>query len=340
MLCKETSINFSLPCSLKWVYEIIAFISLIFSLIIVYITVSKIKMNLVNKLIIQIIIAEIIDEINILLGIVSDGIGAFFESYDSRMYVCYSQIYLSVFSCLWALTASLFISIKLYDIILNKSKIFKGNTFMNRNINILSISIPIILSYIIWMIHISKQVKNNTFDSFYIDKLKAGKLNMRLIFCWLNKEMSIALAIIVALLIAGNLYFSIFRGYFFLRRMKKNIIERTDEDNLRVNKKIKSISQIQSILFLYPIISSVIWIIFFLFIFLFYFPYRSVETIGWSVVFCIFMTIRQTIYILVYFLSQKNLRKLTTLFFTCKICKKKKGEIYLGLSPSVDSINE
>ena len=127
--------EFEMPCSLKGVYEGFSFISLLGSIFVIYATVKKIKMNLTNILIIQIIISEMLDEINILLGIIADSSGKLhFENYEQRSYVCYTQIFLSVFSCLWTLTASLFISLKLYDLIVNKSRIFRGKKFLNRNV--------------------------------------------------------------------------------------------------------------------------------------------------------------------------------------------------------------
>jgi hypothetical protein len=339
MFCQEEHKDVSMPCSLKWVYEIISFISLICSLFVVVVTTKNIKMNTIHKLIIQIIVSEIIDEINILLSIVSDSQGKMtFENYDFRMTVCYSQIYLSVFSCLWTLIASLFISIKLYDIIINKNRIFKGNSFINKNLNIITIVIPMILTYIFYVIHVIIRSYKTSIYSIYINKIQAGTQSIKLIFCWLSKDLSIALACIVALLIIGNLYFSIFKAYIFLKKMKDNIIAQSDEDNLRANNRIKSISQIQGILFLYPLISCAIWIIFFLFIFCFYFSYRDHSNDALSAIFCVFMTIRQVIYTLVYFLSQKNLRKYTILFFKCQTCKrnKKKGEITAQINYSID----
>ena len=110
-----------------------------------------------------------------------------------------------------------------------------------------------------------------------------------------------------------------------MKILKITILEQNEEENPRV----KSINKIQRILFLYPIIACIIWITFFLFIFLFYFSYREHTSKGWSVAFCVFMSIRQMIYTLVYFLSQKKLRDYTKLFFTCQTCKKNKfkGEI-------------
>ena len=83
MFCEEPdNPEFEMSCSLKKVYETISFISLLGSIFVIYATVKKIKMNLTNILIIQIIISEMLDEINILLGIIADGQGKInFENY-------------------------------------------------------------------------------------------------------------------------------------------------------------------------------------------------------------------------------------------------------------------
>jgi len=328
MFCEKEDPRIAMPCSLKWVYEIIAFVSLVCSLFVVIVTSIKIKMNTIHKLIIQIIISEIIDEVNILLSIITDAQGKkTFENYDFRMQICFFQMYLSVFSCLWTLTASLFISIKLYDIIINKNRIFKGKSFINRNVNLITISIPLIMSYIFYIIHVIIRDKgaNGEIMTIYDNKIDSGVQGLKLIFCWLNRQLSIALACVVGLLIIGNLYFSIFKGFIFLKKVKDNIIAQSDEDNPNATTRIKSITQIQGILFLYPIISCVIWIIFFIFIFCFYFKYmeeRENPSLVASVFFCIFMAIRQVIYTFVYFFSQKNLRAYTVLVFKCKTCRK------------------
>jgi len=328
MFCEEEDQTVSMPCSLKLVYEIISIISLICSLFVVIVTTIKIKMNTIHKLIIQIIVSEIIDEVNILLNIITDSQGKVrFENYDFRMHICYFQIYLSVFSCLWTLTASLFISIKLYDIIINKNRIFRGKNFMNRNVTFITIMIPLIITYILWTIHVQIRSANSSIYTIYINKKAQGTQMLKLIFCWLSENLSIVLACIVGLLIISNLYFSIFKGFIFLKKMKDNIIAQSDEDNLKINDRIKNITQIQGILFLYPIISCVIWIIFFVFIFCFYFKYTEKTSIVSSVFFCIFMAIRQIIYTLVYFLSQKNLRAYTVKIFKCQTCKKEQKKV-------------
>ena len=284
-----------------------------------------------------------VDEVNILLGIISDGIGKLnFENYHYRMYVCYPQLLLSAFSCLWTLTASFFISLKLYDIIINNSRIFRGNHFLNKNITLITVSIPLIISYILWAIHLTLNIEYLKFETFYEIGITNRKKRFQLVFCWIREELSIVLACIAALLIIGNLYFSIFRGYFYLKKIKDTIITQNAEISKSINTQINNINQIQNILFLYPIISCVIWILFFLFIFSIYFHYTDTG-IGWSIVFCIFMSIRQIIYTLVYFLSQNKLRNYTILFFMCKTCKKNKkvGKINpINLLPNSEIIND
>jgi len=339
MFCEEpVNPDMEISCSLKLIYEIISFISLLSSGFVVYATYKNIRVNLFHKLILQIIISEIVDEINILLGIIGDLRGKLiFENYEFRMHTCYLQIFLSVFSCLWTLVASLFISLKIYDIIIKK-RIFTRNNFLNKYIVLITISVPLLISYLFWVIHTISRIDSLYLENVYVNKIYNKTQLIKLVFCWINKPLSIALACIVALLILGNLYFSFFKGYRFLENFKETILEQNEEENPRV----KSINKIQRILFLYPIIACIIWITFFLFIFLFYFSYREHTSKGWSVAFCVFMSIRQMIYTLVYFLSQKKLRDYTKLFFTCQTCKKNKfkGEIKMALkSESNLSIN-
>ena len=330
MFCEEpVNPDMEISCSLKLIYEMISFISLLSSGFVVYATYKNIRMNLFHKLILQIIISEIVDEINILLGIIGDLRGKLiFENYEFRMHTCYLQIFLSVFSCLWTLVASLFISLKIYDIIIKK-RIFTRNNFLNKYIVLITISVPLLISYLFWVIHTVSRIDSLYLENVYVNKIYNKTQLIKLVFCWINKPLSIALACIVALLILGNLYFSFFKGYRFLENFKETILEQNEEENPRV----KSINKIQRILFLYPIIACIIWITFFLFIFLFYFSYREHTSKGWSVAFCVFMSIRQMIYTLVYFLSQKKLRDYTKLFFTCQTCKKNKfkGEIKMAL---------
>ena len=100
----------------KWFCEIVSILCLIFSSFVTFVSFRKIKMTITNVLIMQIIMSEILDGINIILAIVIDSYGDFtFENYPGRMGFCLTQIYLGVFSCLWNLCSSLFISIRIFD---------------------------------------------------------------------------------------------------------------------------------------------------------------------------------------------------------------------------------
>lgn len=195
---------------------------------------------------------------------------------------------------------------------------FRGNNFLNKNVKLISVSIPLIISYILWAINLTMNDKRISLNSIYENKIKNRQQRVQLVFCWLAREPSIAIAIIASLLILANLYFSI-RSYWFLRNMKNSILNNNDDISKAINNQINNINQIQKIIFLYPIIACLIWSFFFLFIFLVYFDYRNNDNFRWAIVFCIFMSIRQIIYTLVYFLSQQKLRKYTLLIYSFKI---------------------
>lgn len=340
MFCKKANSTFGMSCLEKGISEFFSFISLICSIFLITITLIKIKMNIMYKLIIHIIISEIIDEINVLLAIVFDGIGQpTFENYNSRMMVCFTQIYLGVFTCLWTLTASLFISLKLYDIIVNKNKIFKDGSFMSKYTCLISMGGPMILSFLIWSISVNIQSYDNKKVNIYGNKsqhIKEGKQKFRMIFCWVDTSMSILLFVIVSFLIAGNIYFSLIKGYFFVKKTKEDLKENNDESSPNIKKQISNMNQIQNTLFLYPIISCILWSIFFLFKLIFRFLSKTNSVL--SFLFCLFISIRQISYILVYFLSQQKLKEYSILVLTCKIWKNKKRQNLVPLEKSVKEV--
>ena len=58
MFCEEPlNPDTEIPCYLKLIYELISFISLLCSVFVVFVTYKEIKMNIMNKLILQIIIS-------------------------------------------------------------------------------------------------------------------------------------------------------------------------------------------------------------------------------------------------------------------------------------------
>lgn len=329
-----------MSCGEAWLQEILAFLSLICSLFVLIITVIKFKKNLLNNLIIHILISEIIDEINILLSIFMDVQGKpNFENYHRKMIICFSQIFIAVFSCLWTLTASFFISLKLYDVIINKNKIFKDGSFMSKYTTLISIAGPTIISYIIWLAQTLYQANEFSMDDSYKKSQNTKKKHFRMGFCWVNKYLSITLFIIATILIAGNIYFSLYKGFFFIRTKKKNLKEKNDESINNNNQQISKMSQIQTTLFLYPTVAGFLWALFFLFKLMFeiYIEKRTKSPLSW--IFSFYISIRQITYIVMYFITQPKLRRYAFLVLTFQVCKKKKKRSISFITNDVYSIN-
>ena len=335
MFCKDSNdrvISRNMSCGEAWLQEILAFLSLICSLFVLIITIIKFKNNLLNNLIIHVLISEIIDIINILLSIFMDAQGpANFENYHGKMIVCFSQIFISVFSCLWTLTASFFISLKLYDLIINKNKIFKDGSFMSKYTTLISIAGPTIISYIIWLAQVLYQANGFSMDDSYKKPKDARKRHFRMGFCWINNYLSIALFIIATLLIAGNFYFSLFKGFFFIRKKKNNLKEKNDENLSNNNQQISQMKQIQTTLFLYPTIAGFLWALFFILKLIFEISSKNRINSVFSWFFSFFISTRQIAYILIYFLTQPKLKRFAFLVFTFQVCKNKKKKRTISL---------
>ena len=167
MFCdqNEEDKDVTLKCSNKMISEIFSILSIIFSSLVIYITAKKTKMNIINKLIL-----EILDGINILLVIFDDAQGnSKFENYNKKKYICFTQIYISLFTCLWTLSASFFISLRIYDIMIKKGRIFK-NKFLEKYVLFFSVIIPAFISYFFWLGQVISQankIKDVNQKGFY-----------------------------------------------------------------------------------------------------------------------------------------------------------------------------
>ena len=82
---------------------------------------------------------------------------------------------------------------------------------MDKYSSFISIAIPLLLSYIFWAIYIIKRADFLNLNDIYVNKYQQGTQSIKLIFCWLNKELTIALSVIAFLLIVGNLYCSLYK---------------------------------------------------------------------------------------------------------------------------------
>ena len=266
MFCNNKEETNQLSCNKKLFSEIVSTISLFFSLFIIYISIKKVKMNITNKLILQIIISEVLDGINIILAIVFDALGEYtFENYPDRMGICLTQIYLGVFSCLWNLFSSFFISLRIYDRMENKNRIF-NNKFMYEYTTTMSYGLPCVISYIIWTVQVLNQsntLKNKTYEDFYPEKTFKSDF-FRYMYCWVSDWNNHILFIIAMILIAANFYFSIFKSVFFITKVSNEIEEKEDSGRKSIQNKIRKINQMKWSLILYPVVSGIIWIFYFI----------------------------------------------------------------------------
>ena len=335
MFAKENENNLSLDK--KYFCEIISFISLLFSCFVTFVSIKKIKMTITNVLIMQIILAEILDGINIILAILIDSYGEFtFENYPGRMGFCLTQIYLGVFSCLWNLFSSLFISIRIYDRMQNKNRIFK-NKFMYQYSTTMSYGIPSIITYILWSSQVlsqSKTLQNKTYDDYYVKENKSDFF--RYMYCWVSQWNNNSLFILSFLLIAANFYFSIFKSAVFVRKISKEIEETQEEDGRSKKNQIKKIKKITTNLILYPIVSGIVWIIYFVLQILtgYISGANKIDSIAdsmkngvgsWLII--LIICIRQIIFTIVFFLTQGNLKKHAYNMITCKKSKENSSSI-------------
>ncbi len=350
MFCKEKNDISTLPCKVRLVAEIISIISIIFSSFIIHITRTRTKLNIINKLILQILISEIIDGIDILLIIVDDALGdKTFENYFIRRGVCWSQIFLSLFVCLWTLTASFFISFRLFDITVKKGAIFRKAIF--QKINIFSMGIPMFITFWFWYgqtIYQSNGYDNLPYNKFYLQKRKHD--HFRHMHCWYEKSVNYALFGIAILIIAAAVYLSV-KGINVMKGIHSKL---NDEMELgrtsSVDKRKSNVQYIINTLWIYPITSGILWLLFFILQICFD---NGVHSPATSYIYCIVISIRQFIYALVFLLTQRDIKQKSIQCLTCKGRKKRKSVIISNileeggikeekepLGPPIDEINE
>ena len=317
MFCSSDNDGTSLKCSIKVISEFISFISIIFTTIVVIITKKKTRMNIINKLIVQILISEIIDGITILLVIIDDAQGdKTFENYNNRTYVCFTQIYFSIFSCFWTLCASFFISLRIYDIMIKKGRIFK-NKFLEKYVLFFSVIIPAFISYFFWLGQVISQankIKDVNQKGFY--QKYHSHSHFRHMYCWVDSDRNYAIFSIVIVLIGANVYFSIIKGTTFLNKVSGELKDEDEEFQMQsVKRKISDMEHIKKSLWIYPLTSGILWTIFFIIQILF----NEVERRGFlSWIYCILISIRQGIYTFIFVYTQKDIKYQFMKFILCK----------------------
>jgi hypothetical protein len=331
MFCKKDINTVTLNCATKWFCEIVSFCSVIFSSIVVIITMTRTKMNVINKLIVQILISEIIDGVNMLLVIFDDYQGPkIFENFNLKTYVCFSQIYLSIFTCFWTLSASFFISLRMYDIMVKRNQIFK-NKIMEKYVSLFSIIIPAIFSYIIWIIQVYYQ--SNKFQKLekgiYYQKEREHH-HFRHMHCWVETSLTITLFIFAVILIGANVFFSIIKGSSFLSKVTEELKDKgKSSDDHSLQKKIDSMEHIRKTLWIYPITSGILWFIFYIIQIIVTTKQMSNSNSNnnsnsfISILLCIIISIRLIVYVIVFIYTQKDIKYQLIKFFLCQPAKKK-----------------
>ena len=324
MFCYRKDDPSTLSCGVKLIPEIISLISIIFSIIVVYITAKYTKLNIINNLILQILISEVIDGVNILLVIFDDiQWPRTYENYYSRRGICFSQIFLSLFVCLWTLISSFFISLRIYDITVKKNSLFKKKIM--KNVHNFTILLSIFISFWFWVgqtLYQANEMAKIPYDVYY--KQKRAHSHFKHIHCWYETNISYTIFAIAFLLIAGNFFFAI-KGRIVLNNIKVKLTEELEiNGSTFVNRKKSDLEYIIRTLWIYPIMSAILWL---LFIILQIFFDNEFKGTIFSLIYVILISVRQPIYALVFLFTQRNIKKEFINFFLCKIRKRNKSII-------------
>ena len=333
MFCIEKDDPSTLPCSIKWISEIISFISIILTSLVTFVTAKYTKLNLINQLILQILISEIVDGVDILLVILNDSTGVnTFENFNYRRGICYTQIFLSLFTCLWTLISSFFISFRMYDITVKKGAIFKKPIF--KKVNLFSIAAPLFISFWFWVGQTSyqcKQYEEVPLKDYY--KTEREHHHFRHMHCWYEKSVNYILFVIAFLLIAGSIFFAV-KGILIMRNIHLKLKDESEYGRTSfLNKKKTNVEYIMKTLWIYPITSGILWFSFFII-------QMSIEGgadgFALSLTYCIIISVRQPIYSLVFLFTQRDIKRKFVEWFLCKTKKKNKSVIISSLEPIND----
>ena len=334
MFCYRKDDPSTVSCESKLVSELISLFSIIFSGIVIYVTAKYTKLNIVKHLILQILISEIIDGVDILLVIIEDAQWPrTFENYFTRRGICFTQIFLSLFVCLWTLISSLFISIRIYDITKNNT-IFKKK--LMKNIHYFVALFSFLISFCFWVGQILFQAKQLEYSLDYLYQVSRTHRHFRHMHCWFEKNTNYVIFSIVLLLIGFSIFFSI-KGILVLKNIKNKITEELEFDDSNskfLNKKKSDIAKIIRTLWIYPVISAILWIIFFIFQIVSYYTINRFL----SLVYVITISVRQPIYTIVFLLTQKTIKKEFINFVTFKTCKKRKNRSVINPINQINSV--
>jgi hypothetical protein len=207
-----------------------------------------------------------------------------------------------------------------------KNRIFK-NIILEKYVCFISFIIPGILSWIFWTIQVSlqskehKDVKSNMSQLY--QPIHEHKY-FRHLYCWFKREINIAIFAVALILIGANIYFSIIKGFSLISKIRGTMLEKHESfgssTDRKIQRKLTNMNQIKKSLWLYPFISAVLWISFF--VFQIVVTKVKGEYLVLSIFTCLLLSIRQLIFDIVFLITQPDIFNKLKECFSCRTKKK------------------
>ena len=146
--------------------------------------------------------------------------------------------------------------------------------------------------------------------------------HFRHMHCWVERPLTIALFIFAVILIGANVFFSIVKGSSFLSKVTEELKDKgKSSDDHSLQKKIDSMEHIRKTLWVYPITSGILWLIFYIIQIIVTTKQKNYGFI--SLLLCIIISIRLIVYVIVFIFTQKDIKYQLIKFFLCQPAKKK-----------------
>lgn len=304
--------------STERILEIIAWImttfSFLCSFVVLFIIYSKqMKANPTNNFIAHLTISEMINNLTILSSIWQELIGPKDGKYEERMRVCYSQIFSGLFSNLFTLFTSLLISYRIYDLLIQNSKIFK----QNKNVKcakFTSFYFSFIVAFLVWIIQMVCFQNYSSSSNKYF----------RVLACWGDDNLDYFVLGLFLLFLLVTSYLSI-KSYCYVGKFTKSFNDvgaNPTEEETKAQSQIDRAKAVQRRLIIYPITTIILY--------LFIIAHRiiarmakndSLMTCLTFILYTIPTCLRGVIFIAVYSGAQEPFRKALWELLTCKKCR-------------------
>lgn len=307
-----------------WVASGFAIVSFILSGLIIRIIYKKdLHRNLTNKFIIQLTASEMINNLTHISVILTNLIGTREEKYEERMGICFTQIYSGLFSNFYTLVSSFLIAFRIYDLLVNNSRLFRSVKNVKKA-QILSLYLSFIISFIIWVIHMV---------IFQNSSKKYGG-HFRVISCWVNVQLDYFVLSLFAIFIVIIFYYS-FTSFCFVNRYAQKLRDTEildTSESYDSDEQIKKVKIIQKRLILYPLSTAFCYILIIIYRLISFFTNTAEEGSTIKVVACLVLysistVFRGYIFALVYFGSQKVMREAFYEYITCRNLAKEEERI-------------